>query len=167
MGLDSRHHRYSSGSDSLQSTNSFTSFINVINLIFLLGEIQTFFTLGPIFGPKKHNRKITASILTPFSELLPNLYYSPIKKLDIRKNWLIKAFSNEIYLKSNIFTLMTWSLFVLINQAKYYAQNIFLLGEIKSFFNPKDSSYLYLLPSLLVNFFTNYLELCNIVTFLF
>ena len=76
MGLDRRHHRYSSGSDSLQSTNSFTSFINVINLIFLLGEVKTFF-------------------------------------------------------------------------------------------NPKDSSYLYLLPSLLVNFLTNYLELCNIVTFLF
>ena len=32
--LDRRHHRYSSGSDSLQSTNSFTSFINVINLSF-------------------------------------------------------------------------------------------------------------------------------------
>jgi hypothetical protein len=41
--------------------------------------------LGKIFfhiGPKKHSRKITASILTPFSELLPNLYYSPIKKLE-------------------------------------------------------------------------------------
>jgi hypothetical protein len=38
--------------------------------------------LGPIFGPTKHSRKITASILTPFSELLPNLYYSPIKKLE-------------------------------------------------------------------------------------
>jgi hypothetical protein len=33
-------------------------------------------------GLKKHSRKITASILTPFSELLPNLYYSPIKKLE-------------------------------------------------------------------------------------
>jgi hypothetical protein len=31
---------------------------------------------------KKHSRKITASILTPFSELLPNLYYSPIKKIE-------------------------------------------------------------------------------------
>ena len=76
MGLDRRHHRYSSGSDSLQSTHSFTSFINVINLVFLLGEVNTFF-------------------------------------------------------------------------------------------NPKASSYLYLFPSLLVNFLTNYLELCNIVTFLF
>jgi hypothetical protein len=38
--------------------------------------------LGPIVGPKKHNRKITASVLSPFSELLPNLYYSPIKKLE-------------------------------------------------------------------------------------
>ena len=36
------HQRYSSGSDSLQSTHSFTSFINVINLIFLLGEVNTF-----------------------------------------------------------------------------------------------------------------------------
>jgi hypothetical protein len=38
--------------------------------------------MSPIFGPKKHGRKITASILTPFSELLPNLHYSPIKKLE-------------------------------------------------------------------------------------
>jgi hypothetical protein len=29
----------------------------------------------------KYSLKITASILTPFSKLLPNLYYSPIKKL--------------------------------------------------------------------------------------
>jgi arsenate reductase-like glutaredoxin family protein len=29
-----------------------------------------------------------------------------------------------------------------------------------AFLNPKDSSYLYLLPSLLVNFLANYLELC-------
>ena len=43
---------------------------------------EKMFTLGPIFGPKKHSRKITASILAPFSELLPNLYYSPIKKLE-------------------------------------------------------------------------------------
>ena len=43
MGLDRRHHRYSSRSDSLQSTHSFTSFIIVINLIFLLGEVNTFF----------------------------------------------------------------------------------------------------------------------------
>jgi hypothetical protein len=51
-----------------------------------IGE-NTFFTLGlgPIFdpiGPKKNSRKISARILTPFSELLPNLYYSPIKKLE-------------------------------------------------------------------------------------
>jgi hypothetical protein len=40
IGLDRRHHRYcrGSGSDSLQSANSFTSFINVITLISLLGE---------------------------------------------------------------------------------------------------------------------------------
>jgi hypothetical protein len=37
---------------------------------------------GAEIWPKKHSRKITASILTPFSELLPNLYYSPIKKLE-------------------------------------------------------------------------------------
>jgi hypothetical protein len=45
---------------------------------------KTIFTLGlgPIFGPKKHRRKITASILTPFSKLLQNLYYSSIKKLE-------------------------------------------------------------------------------------
>ena len=43
---------------------------------------------------------------------------------------------------------------------------IFLLREVKTFFNPKNSSYLYLFPSLLVNFL-NYLELCNIVIFLF
>jgi hypothetical protein len=35
------------------------------------------------------------------------------------------------------------------------------------FFNPKDSSYLYLLPSLLVIFLAYYLELFNIVTFLY
>jgi hypothetical protein len=45
--------------------------------------------------------------------------------------------------------------------------SFFLLEEVKNFFNPKDSSYMYLLPSLLVNFLINYLELCNIVTFLF
>jgi hypothetical protein len=50
-------------------------------------EENTFFTLGlgPIIGPigpKKYSRKITARILTPFSELLTNLYYSPIKKLE-------------------------------------------------------------------------------------
>jgi len=32
--------------------------------------------------PKKRSRKITASTLNPFSELLPNLYYSPIKPLE-------------------------------------------------------------------------------------
>ena len=45
--------------------------------------------------------------------------------------------------------------------------SFFLLGEVNNIFNPKDSSYLYLLPSLMVNFLANYLELCNIVTFLF
>jgi hypothetical protein len=44
---------------------------------------------------------------------IPN---SVVVKLFV-KNWLIKAFSNDI------FTLMTWFLFVLINQAKYYAQD--------------------------------------------
>jgi hypothetical protein len=37
---------------------------------------------GRYSAHKKHSREITASILTPFSELLPNLYYSPIKKLE-------------------------------------------------------------------------------------
>jgi hypothetical protein len=40
------------------------------------------FHIGADIWLKKHSRKITASILTPFSELLPNLYYSPIKKLE-------------------------------------------------------------------------------------
>ena len=31
---------------------------------------------------KIRSGKITASALNPFSELLPNLYYSPIKKLE-------------------------------------------------------------------------------------
>jgi hypothetical protein len=37
--------------------------------------------LGPTFGPKNTGKSLP-SILTPFSELLPNLYYSPIKKLE-------------------------------------------------------------------------------------
>jgi hypothetical protein len=37
---------------------------------------------GRYSAQKMHSRKITASILTPFSELLPNLYYSPIKELE-------------------------------------------------------------------------------------
>ena len=40
---------------------------------------KTFFSLGADILPQK---TVTASILTPFSELLPNLYYSPIKKLE-------------------------------------------------------------------------------------
>jgi hypothetical protein len=48
-----------------------------------------------------------------------------------------------------------------------YLSEVSVIGGSKNFFNPKDSSYLYLLPSLLVNFLANYLELCNIVTFLF
>jgi hypothetical protein len=107
MGLDRRHHRYSSGSDSLQSTNSFTSFINVINLIFLLREVKTF------FNPKD----------------LSYLYF--------------------------IFTLMTWLLFVLINQVKYYAQDT---GNQYSILGR-------LLASIITGQFLN--KLCNIVTFLF
>jgi hypothetical protein len=42
-----------------------------------------------------------------------------------------------------------------------------MLGEVKTFFISKDSCYMYLLPSLLVNFLANYLELCNIVTLCF
>jgi hypothetical protein len=37
---------------------------------------------GRYLAQKKHSRKITPSILTPFSELFPNLYYSQIKKLE-------------------------------------------------------------------------------------
>jgi hypothetical protein len=32
------------------------------------------------YSAQQHSRKITPRILTPFSELLPNLYYSPINK---------------------------------------------------------------------------------------
>jgi hypothetical protein len=46
------------------------------------GKIVFTLGLGPIIGPKKQTWKITASILTPFSELLPILYYSPMKKLE-------------------------------------------------------------------------------------
>jgi hypothetical protein len=73
---------------------------------------------------------------------------------------------------------MTWLLFVLIMQMKYYAQDTgnqcSILGRlicssqaVKTFLNPKDSSYLYLFPSLLVKKIAYYLDLCNIVTFLF
>jgi hypothetical protein len=34
------------------------------------------------YSAQKNSRKITASILTQFSELLPKLYYSSIKKLE-------------------------------------------------------------------------------------
>jgi hypothetical protein len=48
-----------------------------------LGE-KVFFLIGTgaDIRPKKRSRKITAITLNPFSELLPNLYYSPIKKLE-------------------------------------------------------------------------------------
>jgi hypothetical protein len=58
-----------------------------------IGE-KKYFTLGQIFGQKKHSWKITASILTPFSELLPNLYYSPIKKLE---NYLQKLVNKSFF----------------------------------------------------------------------
>ena len=45
-----------------------------------IGENVFHIGTGADIRPKKHSRKITASILNPFSELLPNLYYSPIKK---------------------------------------------------------------------------------------
>jgi hypothetical protein len=37
---------------------------------------------GADIRPQKRSRKITASALNPFSELLPNLYYSPIKNFE-------------------------------------------------------------------------------------
>ena len=43
-------------------------------------KINSHWDWGRNSAPKKHSRKITASILNPFSELLPNLNYSPIKK---------------------------------------------------------------------------------------
>ena len=48
-------------------------------------------------GLKIHSRKITASILTPFSELLPNLDYSPIKKLE---NISLKLLGNSVHKKN-------------------------------------------------------------------
>jgi hypothetical protein len=41
---------------------------------------KNFFLIGGQYSAQKNT--VTASILTPFSELLPNLYYSPIKKLE-------------------------------------------------------------------------------------
>ena len=46
-----------------------------------LGKFFFHIGTGADIRPKKHSLRITASILTPFSELLPNLYYTPIKKL--------------------------------------------------------------------------------------
>jgi hypothetical protein len=45
---------------------------------------------------KKHSRKITASILTPFSELLPNVYYSPIKKLENKQRDALMYFLHTV-----------------------------------------------------------------------
>jgi hypothetical protein len=56
LGLDRQHHRYSSGSDSLQSTNSFTSFINVINLTFLLWEVKTCRLLAKYYAQDTGNQ---------------------------------------------------------------------------------------------------------------
>jgi hypothetical protein len=56
MGLDRRHHRYSSGSDSLQSPNSFTSLINVINLIFLLFLIQRIQVNARVFSSMQNEQ---------------------------------------------------------------------------------------------------------------
>ena len=65
---------------------------------------------GPNIGPSP-NVKI---VFPQFNGgKIPN---SVVIKLLV-KNWLIEAFSNDI------FTLMTWFLFVFINQAKYYAQD--------------------------------------------
>ena len=52
--------------------------------------------LGPIFGAQKHSRKITACI---FSELLPNLYYSPIKSWKIFSS--LKFLVNSVHSKSS------------------------------------------------------------------
>jgi hypothetical protein len=47
-----------------------------------LGKTLFHIGTGADIRAPKTSLKITASILTPFSELLPNLYYSPIKKLE-------------------------------------------------------------------------------------
>jgi hypothetical protein len=53
-------------------------------IVFTNNFITTLLGIFPhkIGGNFFHIGKITASILTPFSELLPNLHYSPIKKLE-------------------------------------------------------------------------------------
>ena len=64
--------------------NQFLRIATLLGIFSLeLGE-NTFFHIGTEadIRPKKHSRKINARILTPFSELLPNLYYSPIKNLE-------------------------------------------------------------------------------------
>jgi hypothetical protein len=58
------------------------AFINIGNFPPWNWEKTFHIGTGAEIWPKKHSRKITASILTPFSELLPNVYYSPIKKLE-------------------------------------------------------------------------------------
>ena len=45
-------------------------------------KIFSHWVWGRYIRPKTRSRKITASALNPFSELLPNLYYSPIKKFE-------------------------------------------------------------------------------------
>ena len=59
---------------------------------------KTFSHWGRYLAEKKHGRKITSSILTPFPELLPNLYYSPIKKLERCAS--LKLLGNSIHNKS-------------------------------------------------------------------
>jgi hypothetical protein len=82
------------GTSYQQSSLSMKKKVNGVPLKSLLGLVywefsamklgKTLFHIGTgadIRDPKT-SLKITASILTPFSELLPNLYYSPIKKLE-------------------------------------------------------------------------------------
>ena len=70
--------------------------------------------------------------------------------------------NNPLYMDLKPIKMMFCSFLALLKSS-----TSFLSWGRKFFFNPKYSRYLYLLPSLLVNFLTNYLELYNIVTFLF
>jgi hypothetical protein len=75
------------------------AFINQFLLIILSPRYWELFSIklgkrlfhigtGADIRPKKHSRKITASILTPFSELLPNInqakYYAHILYTGLR-----------------------------------------------------------------------------------
>ena len=128
MGLDRRHHRSSSGSDSLQSTNSFTSFINVINLIFLLGEVSSFFNSSYMY--------LLPSLLVNF---LTNYAASGLfifnKSHDIFTVFFIKILY-QIYLNKHLFQILQISAFVFL---KFYRSPV----------NKSSAQYTVLVPGIL------------------